>query len=163
MNARSMACWIVLLACVVTLSACEESQGRMTGESPSSGSDVVARVDVTPVTKAEIESAASGELIRLRQERYDVLRDALDRKIIETMDEKEAAARGTSIDDLVREEVLAKIVEPTQCDVEQFYELNQTRSGGRSYDELKDQIFAMLRNERVVNQENVFHTSLRAK
>lgn len=91
--------------------------------------DVVAKIGSEEVTQSELESFAAPELMRLRQERQDVLEKGLDRLLSERVIAKEAKAKGLSVDDLLTQEVRSKIAEPTDAEVDAFYEAQKDRLG----------------------------------
>jgi protein-disulfide isomerase len=91
--------------------------------------DVVAKIGSEQVTQSELESFAAPELMRLRQQRQDVLEKGLDRLLSERVIAKEAKAQGLSVDDLLTQEVTSKIAEPTDREVDAFYESQKDRLG----------------------------------
>jgi protein-disulfide isomerase len=97
-------------------------------EAPSAGqSGVVAKIGSEQVTQSDLESFAAPELMRLRQERQDVLEKGLDRLLSNRVITKEAKAKGMSVADLLAQEVTGKVAEPTDAEVDAFYESQKER------------------------------------
>jgi len=150
--------WVVLTGCDAT-----ETGARVPADGGGSPSDVIAVVAGTEITLGEIEELSTGGLIRVRQSRYDLLRSTLERLAIAKLIEKEAAARGITPEELQLTEVDQKVQPPTEREVEKTYEANKHRSGGKSYQELRDSIFRTILRERVVVREDRFVNELKRK
>ncbi len=100
--------------------------------SPSvSGVGVVAEVNGAPILAAELEQKVAGRLGRLRQEEYDIRRQALDELIAVRLIAADAARRGLSPEELLRQEVDGKAVLPAD-QVEAIYEQNKARFAGQT-------------------------------
>ena len=138
-NARARA---LLLLVPLTVAACS----RPGGPSPSpgapaatvaaspaavSGVGVVAEVNGAPILASELEQKVAGRLVRVRQEEYELRRQALDELIAERLVAAEAAKRKVSVDDLVRREVDEKAAVLPAADVETIYEQNKVRFAGQ--------------------------------
>ncbi len=156
--ALSIPGWILLTGCKAT----EGGAGVPTtgGASPS---DVVAVVADSEITLGEIEELSAGGLIRVQQSRYDLLRGTLERLGIMKLITKEAAARGITAEELQLTEVEQKVVQPTEREVELTYEANKHRSGGKTYEELRNSILQTMIRERVVVRENQFINEMKKK
>jgi protein-disulfide isomerase len=97
-----------------------------------SGVGVVAEVDGAPILASELEEKASGRLARVRQEEYEVRKQALDELIAARLVAAEAAKRKLSTEDLVRQEVDAKAAALPAAQVETIYEQNKERFAGQT-------------------------------
>jgi protein-disulfide isomerase len=137
-NARAL-----LLLVPLAVAACSRpggpapSPGAPAAAVPSSsaalpGVGVVAEVDGAPILASELEEKASGRLARVRQEEYEVRRQALDELIAERLVAAEAAKRRLSTEDLVRQEVDAKVAALPADQVETIYEQNKVRFAGQT-------------------------------
>src|SRR5690242_9570718 len=108
--------------------ACRPSAAQPPAASPNAGSsasDIVARVDGVAIRVDELDERVGKRLARLRQEEYEVRRQALEEMIGEKLLEKEARARGISKDDLLRDELDHQVQEPDPKVMEQIYEQNK--------------------------------------
>ena len=89
------------------------------------GSDVVATIDGTPITRDELDRDLIVRLNQLEDEIYDVRQEHLQALIGTRLLATEAKRRGTTVDALVKQEVDAKIPAVTDQEVAQFYEANK--------------------------------------
>jgi protein-disulfide isomerase len=99
----------------------------------------VAEVNGEPITSAELEARAERRLARLRQEEYDIRREALEALIEERLVKAEAARRGLSPEAL-EQDVDAKVAPPPLAEAERLYESNAGRFPGRNREEVVSQI-----------------------
>jgi protein-disulfide isomerase len=92
-----------------------------------SGIGVVAEVNGAPVMASELEQKVVGRLARLRQEEFEIRRQALDELIAERLVGAEAVRRKLSVEELLRQEVDAKAAALPSDQVESIYEQNKAR------------------------------------
>ncbi len=147
----------VLLACA----ACTRPPAPQ--KPAAADGEVVAEVGSTPITRAELDAKAESRLGRLRQEEYELRRDVLDQMIDERLLEKEAAARGISTADLLRDEVERQVGPPAGAEVDAVFEANKARLGGRSRAEVLPQIEKMLRERAQATRREELMKQLREK
>ncbi len=144
----------LLLAAAFTLSACSRGNapvangtvpareaGAATASPAGAGDSVVAEVGGAPILASELDAKTSSRLARLRQEEYEIRRQALDELIAERLLSAEAARRGISRDELQRVEVEARTKPAADSEVETLYEQNKVRFAG----ELKEVALARIR------------------
>jgi protein-disulfide isomerase len=102
------------------------------------GSRTVASVNNVPITQDELDKAAAGELERLEvqrlqseanftRNRYQALQTNLNRLIEGKLLAAAVAKSGVPEKDLLAKEVDAKLVPPTDQDIDAFYESNKVR------------------------------------
>jgi hypothetical protein len=123
---------IVLLAGVIFFSTLSLAAAETT--------DVLAVVDGQEITAADIESRIKGQLLKINNELYSVKRQAVDALIAERLLNQEATKRGITPQQLVQQEVTAKMKAVGDEEIEQFYNTNKARMGNQTLDELKDRI-----------------------
>lgn len=116
-----------------------------------------------PITLEEVDRAAAPQLRELRQREYTARRDAFERLADQKLVEKEAAARSTSVADLLKAEVEDKAAQPTDEEISSFYEKNKARMGGRPKEEVSEQIKQNLRAQKVAARRADFYRELRQK
>jgi protein-disulfide isomerase len=141
----------LLLAAPFALAACSRSGGAASSATASataapppaaaptaapppatvSGVGVVAEVNGAAVTASELDAKAAGRLVAVRQQEYDIRKQALDELIAERLIAAEAARRKVSVEQLLREEVDAKAVALPPAQVEALYEQNKGRFAGQ--------------------------------
>ena len=106
--------------------------GSSTGTSGSSfdESEVVARIGREQITLADLRTAQPEAHLQIDRERQDLYEAGLDRLMAERLVEKEADSRGISEEELINQEVDAKLSDPTDAEVDEFFQRNQARVQG---------------------------------
>jgi protein-disulfide isomerase len=129
---------MISLAALTALLACSKGQVERTGgpaeaapARAAAGSDVVAEIDGQPVFAADLDRRAESRLARVRQEEYEIRKQALDELIWERLLDAAAARQKISRDALVAREVDGKAAEPTQAQIDSIYEQNKARFAGQ--------------------------------
>lgn len=120
--------------------------------------ETLATIDGDPVTMADVEELAGTELGQLDHEynvrRYQLIESALEQLVRDRLLDSEAEARGVTTDELVAAETGA--TEPvTDEEVAEWYNRNEASLGGRSLEELYQQIVDYLegtRRQQMLNQ-----------
>ncbi len=164
---------ILTLAAVVsaaTIFACgaatgdsgKEGKGKKSAAAPAASSPAAMIGDKT-ITLAELDEKAAGALVKVRQDEYEARRQTLDTMINDEIMAKEAAAKGKSKEELVKAEVTDKTAEPTQADVDAFYEQNKARFGAQTKEQLAPQITTMLKSQKTAEAQRAYLKTLREK
>jgi protein-disulfide isomerase len=133
------------------------------GSSAVTGTGVVAEVNGGPILASELEQRAAGRLTRLRQEEYEVRRQALDELIAERLVAAEAARLGISAEELLRREVDGKTAPLPQAQVEAIYEQNKRRFGTAPRIEALVRIRDVLGERATAERRTSFEKELRDK
>src|SRR5512144_988105 len=127
------------LAALTAVVACSRGSAPRTSAPATSaptrtaaGSDVVAEIGGQPVLAADLDRRAESRLARLRQEEYEIRKQALDELIWERLLEKEAARQKVSRDALLAREVDGKAAGPSPSQIDSIYEQNKGRFAGQS-------------------------------
>ena len=123
--------------------------------------DVVAEVDGAKITLAELDAHAAGELQQVRDQEYEVRRRALDDLVVQRLLKKEAASRGITEKELMKQEVEAKVPSPTPEEIQTVYDINRDRVGGRTREEIAPQIASSLVQQRLQERARAFTGALR--
>ncbi|HRC84722.1 MAG TPA: SurA N-terminal domain-containing protein [Thermoanaerobaculia bacterium] len=111
-----------------TLPACSaEDAGAKAAMAKPADNSSVAEIDGKAVTMADLEKKASRELKQLESQRQQILDGALNQLIEDKLIEAEAAKRGISKEDLIKNEVDSKIATVTDAEVDTWYEQNKAR------------------------------------
>jgi hypothetical protein len=116
--------------------------------------DVVATVQGQPIAAADLTASVKSELLRLDMPRYQILKNGLDQLIAEQLTKLEAAKRQQSPEQLLQEEVTAKVPPVTPEQVKAFYESNKQRIN-QPFDQIQPRIEAYL-NRPLGEARNVF-------
>jgi protein-disulfide isomerase len=141
----------LLLAAPLALTSCSRSGGAASSATASataappsaaaptaapppatvSGVGVVAEVNGAAVMASELDAKAAGRLVAVRQQEYDIRKQALDELIAERLVAAEATKRKVSVEELLRQEVDAKAAPLPPAQVEAIYEQNKERFAGQ--------------------------------
>ena len=114
------------------------------------------------ITEADLSAASTGQTARtMHNQVYQARKQALDAFITDQLLVDEAKKRGISREQLVQQEVDAKIPEPTAAEIEQLYNANKARLGGKSLEESKPTIISHLKGQKRQTQMQDFVRSLR--
>ena len=122
---------------------------------------VVAEVDGQPITAEELDRHAAAELAHLRDQEYEARKNALDDLVGERLLDKEAAKRGISRAQLMKAEIEDKVPPPTSAEIQEVYDANRGRLGGRTREEIAPQIIGSLMQQRVAERRRAFAQSVR--
>jgi protein-disulfide isomerase len=126
-------------------------------------SDVVATIAGEPFTASQLEEAAGARLFQLRTQQYQAQRQILDDEIARRLLEREAAARKVTADELLKQEVEAKVAPVTEEEQKAFYAQNKARMGEMTEADALKRIEAGLRQQRIGERKAEFLSGLRAK
>src|SRR5712692_10090843 len=86
------------------------------------GSAVVAEINGQKVTRAELEEKQAAKLLEARYQSYLVERQALDLLIEDHLLQMEARRENLSVEQLFNREVSGKVKDPTEDQLQVFYE-----------------------------------------
>jgi protein-disulfide isomerase len=125
-------------------------------------SKTVATVGGVAISENEVAEQAREELQKVEEQRLEVLGGRLDSMIEQRLTELEAKQRGIAVAELVRREVTAKTTDPTDAEVDAFYEGAKERMG-RPKEEMAPQIRTYLLNQRRQAAHRAFLATLRGK
>jgi protein-disulfide isomerase len=132
-------------------------------EAQATDGSVVAEVNGRAILASELEQRAAGRLTRLRQEEYELRRQALDEMISERVLAAEAQKRGVSAEELLRREVDAKLTPVDKARVETIYEQNKARFGAAPRDEAIARIREYLAQQAVSERRESLEKELRGR
>jgi protein-disulfide isomerase len=144
-------------------SATRASASAATDPAASSASapDVVAEVNGAPITAGELNQKASSRLAQLRQQEYEIRRQALDELIADRLIAAEARKRGISPDELLRREVDARVEPPPPGQVESIYEQAKDRFPGQTREQAQKRIRELLDQRAQAERRAAFEQELR--
>lgn len=128
-----------------------------------SAAETVATVGKTTITRAQLDAHLKAQLAELENQRYTALREGLDQLVGEELLTQEAKARGVSVEDLVKTEILDKAATPSDADVQKIYDENKDKLGNAPFDTIKPRLVDYLRQQSATQRRDVFLTELKAK
>lgn len=125
-----------------------DGTGSMAGTSSSAGdgNEVVARIGSEEITLADLRSAQPDAHLQIDRERQELYETGLERLMGERLVEMEADSRGMTEEELIDLEVESKLSDPTDAEVEEFYQRNRARVQG-TREQLDAPIRQFLRNQ----------------
>ena len=113
---------------------------------------------------AEIEDQLSQKQAAYLLEKYNMEKEALETKIIEKILDEEAKKQGlASKEDLLKQEIDDNIKEPTEIEIQAFYEQIKSRVQGTPLEMLKDRIIASIKQQEAQLLMQVFLDNLKTK
>jgi predicted DsbA family dithiol-disulfide isomerase len=126
-------------------------------------SPIVATVGDVVIREAELERLAETRLMTLRSEEYRIKREILDDYVMRKLVEREAKARGTSVESLRKAEINNKARPVTEEEKRAIYDRTSRQFAGKSKTEALARIEANLNRIRVSEAEERFSSLLREK
>ncbi len=120
---------------------------------------VVATVQGQPISAEELLSEAREELVPLERQRYEILEKQLNELIAQRLMQLEAQQRGTTLEALVQEEIVAKTPLVTPEQVKQFYEANKSRMG-HALDQIESRLTTYLQQQVQSKRQDEFLVEL---
>jgi protein-disulfide isomerase len=154
---------LLLLVGGLALWRLAEPEVRAAAAPPASPDpDVYATVGEETITRSEVEAAVAGDLLKIAQERHTALQKGLEGLIADRLATMEAAARGISVEELYAEEIVAKVNQPSDEEVDAFYEANKAQIR-QPKNEISDQIKRFLVQQQQQSAVNNMLDSLKAK
>jgi len=122
----------------------------------------VATVGDQTIYDTDLAASVEGQLQSLRSQEYDIKRKALDSLIEQKMLEAAAKAKGVTTEQLLHQEVDAKVKDPNDDEIQGFY-LAQAGRLNRPLDEtLKTQLRASIKNVQMQQLRQEYVKSLRS-
>jgi protein-disulfide isomerase len=132
------------------------------GTAPAAEKGAVAIVDGTPISNDDLEALIQGQLMELRQQEDQLRRQALDELVSQILIQREAEARGVSVEELVEAEVTSRAT-VTPEEAKAFYEANKARFGAATEEQAIEQIVQGLGRQRERERRAAFAGELEVK
>jgi predicted DsbA family dithiol-disulfide isomerase len=120
----------------------------------------VSEINGQKITRADLEKAQGNKLLQARYQYYQAELKALDEFIENRLLQDEARKRNMSVDELLDKEVVSKIQNPTDEQLQFFYDDLNVKD---SFANLRDKIFDHVRQRRIAKQRAAFIESIRTK
>lgn len=155
------------LAVAILFGACSGTSAQQ-GRAPGPN-DEVAKVGSTSIRLAQVDEKAlempTGNFasMKLSQALYEARRAALEDIIDDLLIDE--AAKELSVDraTVLKEQVTARVLEPTDQDIAAWYQANQARLQGAALDQVREPIKAYLLRERAATSREQYLDRLKAK
>ncbi|TMA60154.1 MAG: hypothetical protein E6J80_02690, partial [Deltaproteobacteria bacterium] len=137
-------CLLAVLLCFPGPLRAEEQKG------------ILATVAGRNITEADIADKIEAQLVRINTQIYAVKKQAVDALITDYLLEQEAKKRGLSREQLLQQEVNAKVGPVSDAEIEQVYNANKARLGDKPLAEFKPQIEQQLQGVKLQQQQQAF-------
>ena len=90
--------------------------------SSPAAAEVLAKVGTQTIDRVALEKEVAAKLMEVERQRYEAMKEGLDGLVAESLMTQEAKARGVSLDDFVKTEIQDKVSQPTDAEIQAFYE-----------------------------------------
>lgn len=144
--------WFLLLLSTLSVTAAYSQE--------NSKSEPIAIIAGQPLYENELLPLIKPQLRQLQAQEYLIKSNALDDLISLRLLEAEAKRRGVTSEELLRQQVESKTMEPTDAEVEAFYLGQKDR---RPFDEIKAQVRETLKETRIQQTRLAYLKELREK
>jgi protein-disulfide isomerase len=145
---------ILLLACLIL-----STIARAQAPDPSKPEkEPIATIAGQPIYEDALLPVVAPKLMQLRNQEYQIKKQAVDNLIDEKLIQAEAKKKGVSTDKLIEQEVDAKIGDPTDAEVYAFY-LGQKNQ--QKFDDMKAQLKTSLKQAKLQQAHRDFYVQLR--
>ena len=128
--------------------------------SKSKQTGVVARIDDQVISMQELEAVLAPQLVKLEEEKYQLMQSRLEELIAERLLMREAKRRGVTVEELLKAEVASNIPEVTDTEVASFITENKAQLRGEEA-ELRPKVRDYLRDQKAAQQQRTFVAGLR--
>jgi protein-disulfide isomerase len=122
--------------------------------------DIVSEINGQKITRADLEKAQGNKLLQARYQYYQAELKALDEFIENKLLQDEASKRNMSVDELLDKEVVSKVQNPTDEQLQFFYDDLNVKD---TFANLRDKIFDHVRQRRIAKLRAAFIESIRTK
>lgn len=122
---------------------------------------VVAIVNGSKITLGDVEESIRNATYQVRSQIYEVERTALDGRIDEILLAQEAKRRNVTVEALIAQEVTPKVAKVDAFDAAKFYNDNKERFGGRTLQDVREELTRLLQSKAALDARTAFAATLR--
>ncbi len=149
----------LLLLTAVAMPGCS---GNSASATVDDANKVVAYVGNDRITMADLQEVAVGKLKRLEVQRYETLRDAIDKRAVELLLEQAARLRGLTPDELIQQEVIDRVQPPTEKNIADFFNESRDRMpADATLDKMRPRLAKYLQDQAVAVLRDAFIQELK--
>ncbi|MGE0680340.1 MAG: thioredoxin domain-containing protein [Candidatus Binatia bacterium] len=123
--------------------------------------DTLAQIGDHIITEADIADDIAGQMVRINNQLYTIKKQAVDSAVADYLIDQEAKKRGMTREQLLQQEITNKTQPVTDVEIQQVYEANKTRLGGKKLEEIKPQIQQQLQANKHQQRQQEFAQELR--
>ena len=144
---------VFLAAALVAVVACQSPRSAQPGQPKQDPAATVAKIGGKSITAGELDETVKKDLAQLEQQyheqKYQVRRNALESMLRQRAFDEKAKAKGVSRDELLNQEIAAKIPEPPDEEIRALYE--RAKAGGQQLppiEQVKPDIARFIKNQK---------------
>ena len=144
---------VVLAVALLTAVACQSPRPVQPGQQKQDPSTPVAKIGGKTITAGELDEAVKKDLAQLEQQyqeqRYQIRKNQLDAMLRQRAFDEKAKSKGITREELVKQEIAAKIPEPSADEIRALYD--RAKAGGQQLpplDQVKEQIAGYIKNQK---------------
>lgn len=100
----------------------------------------IAEINGVAITEKELNQRIGKQLVRVKNQIFDIQRQGINALINEKILEEEAKKQGVSVQALIKQNVSDKVGEVTDKEVEDFYGKNKPRFRGKTLEQVKGKV-----------------------
>jgi len=144
---------LFLTAALAAVVACQSPRSAQPSQQKQDPSAAVAKIGGKPITAGELDEAVKKDLTQLEQQyheqKYQIRRNALEAMVRQRAFDEKAKAKGISRDELLNQEIAAKLPEPSDEEIRALYE--RAKAGGQQLppiEQVKPDIARFIKNQK---------------
>ncbi len=144
---------ILVAAALMGVFACQSPRSAPPGQPKQDPKTPVAKIGGQTITAGELDDAVKKDLAQLDQQyqeqRYQIRRNQLESMLRQKAFDEKAKAKGITREELVNQEIVAKIPDPSDEECKALYD--RAKAGGQQlppYDQVKPQIVQFIKNQK---------------
>jgi protein-disulfide isomerase len=149
---------VVHLTTVFLLFACDVPATQ--AQAKSEQKEPIAVVGTEHIYDDDLLPLVQSQVFPLRLQEYDIKNKALENLVSQKLVELEAKKKEISVEELLNQEVDAKVPEPTEAEIQALY-IVQKEQLRRSYEELKPQLQQLLKQAKLQQARQDYYKHLR--
>ena len=130
-------------------------------EASNTPADFAASLNGVKISLADLEQPIKDEIAALQNQVIEARRKELNLQINSRLLEAEAKKKGINATQLIEQEIIARVKNPTDADAQAFYDQNKSRIPGE-FKEFKDRIMDYLKGQRQEQAAKAYAAALRA-
>ncbi len=124
---------------------------------------VFAQVGDKSISREEVLKQASSELMKVRQQEYEILNATLESMVDRQLIDAAAAKEGKNGEQWINDQVEKKLVQPSDAEVENLYNQVKARLGGQTLEQAKPALVRNLQNQQRAKVYGDIMADLRSK
>jgi len=151
--------YMVLALCLTLVVSCSKGGSSPTAIIKPTG-DVVATINGAPISTSELDASVKNQMSRLDTQIYQIRKQGLDSLIDQRLLDEAAKKKGMSTEKFVKEEIDAKITEPSEEEIRSLYEARKGKEN-LPFEKVKAQLISFLKQNRKMRAQQDLVASLR--